>query len=42
MWIENRDFANWTEAMSTGPGGDDVDRKVHTRVVPGHAISQEL
>ena len=37
MWIENRDFANWTEAMSTGPVGDDVDRKVHTRVVPGHA-----
>ena len=37
MWIENRDFVNWTDAMSTGPVGDDVDRKVHTRVVPGHA-----
>ena len=37
MWIENRDFVNWTDAMSTGPVSDDVDRKVHTRVVPGHA-----
>ncbi|MDP6667036.1 MAG: chorismate synthase [Dehalococcoidia bacterium] len=37
MWIENRDFANWTGAMSVAPVGDDVDKKVHTRVVPGHA-----
>ncbi|MEX0762502.1 MAG: chorismate synthase [Dehalococcoidia bacterium] len=37
MWIENRDFANWIEAMSVGPVADDVDKKIHTRVVPGHA-----
>lgn len=37
MWIENRDFANWTDAMSPNPVGDDVDKKTHTRLVPGHA-----
>lgn len=37
MWIENRDFANWTDAMSPNQVGDDVDRKTHTRIVPGHA-----
>jgi chorismate synthase len=37
MWIENRDFANWTDAMSPNPVGDDVDKKTHTRIVPGHA-----
>ena len=37
MWIENRDFANWTEAMSVSAVGDDIDKKVYTKVVPGHA-----
>lgn len=37
MWIENRDFANWTDAMSPNPVSDDVDKKSHTRIVPGHA-----
>ena len=37
MWIENKDFANWTEAMSVAAVGEDVDKKTHTRIVPGHA-----
>jgi chorismate synthase len=37
MWIENKDFANWTDAMSIAPVSDDVDKKVHTKIVPGHA-----
>jgi len=37
MWIENRDFVNWTDAMSIAPVGDDIDKKVYTKVVPGHA-----
>lgn len=37
MWIENKDFANWQEAMSVSDIAPDVDRKVQTRVVPGHA-----
>ncbi|NQW20829.1 MAG: chorismate synthase [Chloroflexi bacterium] len=37
MWIENRDFVNWTEAMSVSEVGDDVDKKVYTKIVPGHA-----
>ncbi len=37
MWIENRDFANWTDAMSISEVGDDVDKKVYTKIVPGHA-----
>jgi chorismate synthase len=37
MWIENLDFVNWTEAMTVAPVGEEVDKKVHTRVVPGHA-----
>ncbi|MEE8363016.1 MAG: chorismate synthase [Dehalococcoidia bacterium] len=37
MTIQNRDFANWEEAMAVGPVGDDVDRRENTRVVPGHA-----
>jgi chorismate synthase len=37
MWIENLDFANWTDAMSAAPVGDDVDKKEHTKIVPGHA-----
>ena len=37
MWIENKDFTNWTDAMSVAAVGDDVDKKTHTRIVPGHA-----
>ena len=37
MWIQNRDFANWTDAMSIADVGDGVDKKVYTKVVPGHA-----
>ena len=37
MWIENRDFANWTDAMSISEVADDVDKKVYTKIVPGHA-----
>lgn len=37
MWIENKDFANWRDAMSVADVGPEVDRKTHTRVVPGHA-----
>jgi chorismate synthase len=37
MWIENKDFANWTVAMSVSEVGDDVDKKVYTKIVPGHA-----
>ena len=38
MWVENKDFANWTEAMSVAPVGDDAAkvRRV-TRLRPGHA-----
>ena len=37
MWIENRDFANWTEAMSLEPVGDDAKIRRVTRLRPGHA-----
>ncbi|MBN4064157.1 chorismate synthase [Dehalococcoides mccartyi] len=37
MWIENKDWVNWTEAMSISEVGDDVDKKVYTKIVPGHA-----
>lgn len=37
MWIENRDFANWTDAMSVSPVGADVNKREHTKIVPGHA-----
>ncbi len=37
MWIENRDFANWTEAMAAEPVGDEVDVRRVTRLRPGHA-----
>jgi len=37
MWIENLDFANWTDAMSVSEVGDDCDKKVYTKIVPGHA-----
>ena len=37
LWIENKDFENWNEAMSIEEVPDDVDKKVFTKVVPGHA-----
>lgn len=37
LWIENRDFANWQEAMSVGEVGADVDKKAFSNIVPGHA-----
>ncbi len=37
MWIENKDFANWTDAMSVNAVGKDINKKTHTRIVPGHA-----
>jgi len=37
MWIENRDFANWHEAMSVGPAEPGADLGEESRVVPGHA-----
>ena len=37
MWIENRDFANWRDAMSVDPVEPGSDLREETRVVPGHA-----
>ena len=37
MWIENRDFANWQDAMSVDPVRPGSDLREETRVVPGHA-----
>ncbi len=37
MWIENKDFENWRDAMSIAPVPETVDKKTHTHVVPGHA-----
>ena len=37
MWVENRDFANWTEAMSLDPVDDDAKIRRITRLRPGHA-----
>jgi len=37
MWIENRDFANWRDAMAVGPVEAGADLREETRVVPGHA-----
>ena len=37
LWIENKDFENWNEAMSIEEVPVDVDKKVFTKVVPGHA-----
>ncbi len=37
LWIENKDFANWREAMALEklPPGSDI--KAFSRIVPGHA-----
>ncbi|MBM31776.1 MAG: chorismate synthase [Chloroflexi bacterium] len=37
LWIENKDFENWTEAMSPYPVDQSVDKKEFTKIVPGHA-----
>jgi chorismate synthase len=37
LWIENRDFANWREAMSPEPVGPEVDRRPVRHPRPGHA-----
>ena len=37
MWIENKDFVNWKEAMDPSPVNHTIDKKQHTRIVPGHA-----
>ncbi len=37
MWIENRDFVNWTDAMSLEPVGDEAKIRRVTRLRPGHA-----
>ena len=37
VWLENKDFANWREAMSiTAPEGE-IDKKSFSNIVPGHA-----
>ena len=37
MWIENKDFKNWSEIMSPEPVSTDVAYEKHTKLVPGHA-----
>ena len=37
MWIENRDFANWRDAMAVAPAETGADLREEMRVVPGHA-----
>ncbi len=37
MWIENRDFANWTESMAIDPVSEDAKIRRVTRLRPGHA-----
>ncbi len=37
LWIENKDFVNWQDAMSVEPVPAGTDTKKFTRVVPGHA-----
>ena len=37
LWIENKDFQNWTDAMSPYPVDDSVDKKEFSKTVPGHA-----
>ncbi|MFL2664639.1 MAG: chorismate synthase [Dehalococcoidia bacterium] len=37
LWIENKDFVNWSDAMSISEVNDDIDKKVFTKIVPGHA-----
>ncbi|MBI4310444.1 MAG: chorismate synthase [Chloroflexi bacterium] len=37
MWVENKDFVNWTEAMSVAPVDDEAKTRRVTRLRPGHA-----
>ncbi|MBI4339064.1 MAG: chorismate synthase, partial [Chloroflexi bacterium] len=37
LWVENKDFVNWTEAMSVAPVDDDAKVRRVTRLRPGHA-----
>ncbi len=37
LWIENKDHANWSEAMSPSVVSDSVNKKEFTKTVPGHA-----
>ena len=37
LWIENKDWANWTTAMAIEPVNEKEDIKRQTKIVPGHA-----
>ena len=37
LWIENKDWANWTTPMSITPVDVSEDIKKQTKIVPGHA-----
>jgi len=37
LWIENKDWENWTTAMSIKPVNEKDDIKRQTKIVPGHA-----
>ena len=37
LWIENRDWVNWTVKMSVDPVGDEAEIERVTRMRPGHA-----
>ena len=37
LWVENKDFNNWSDAMSAKEVDEKVDTKKQTKIVPGHA-----
>jgi len=37
LWIENKDWENWTTAMAIEPVNEKDDIKLQTKIVPGHA-----
>ncbi len=37
LWIENKDWVNWTTPMSITPVDPEEDIKLQTKIVPGHA-----
>ena len=37
LWIENKDWGNWTTPMSINPVDANEDIKLQTKIVPGHA-----
>ncbi len=37
LWIENKDWVNWTTPMSISPVDSKEDIKLQTKIVPGHA-----